>query len=164
MTVGHSPLVEAFLDDHKRMTRLIARLHEALGQEDAGVVRALAEELDRVAGPHIEFEEQVLYPLVARERDAAYARQLYAEHSAVRDALAQLLAKERLDEAEAARLKAGIGVGLEHAASCGTLVSHLGALPEKEQEQALATLVELQRKARNWTDLSERTVPGKDGG
>ena len=150
------PLVQAFLRDHREMSRLIYQLVNALDNEDLATSRALAKQLDVVAGPHIAFEEQVLYPLVSkRTRDVTFVRSLYAEHERTRDAV-QILASDRdIDSELRQQLLDGMRGGLDHADHCGTLISHLADLTETEQEQALKQLTQFQAEKRRWTELTK---------
>lgn len=150
-----SQLVQSFLEDHRRMTRLLARVHRALEDGQVATARDLAEELDRVGGPHIDFEEQVLYPLIAGAVDRALAQRLYEEHAVVRKAIAQLLetAPAKLERDTVAGLLDSFHVGLDHASNCGTLASHLDGLPASKREQALETLQALRELGRRWTTL-----------
>ena len=70
MAVEWPPLATAFVDDHKQLTRALKQLKDALGRHDLSEAKRIAEELDRAAGPHILFEEEFLYPEVARRAAA----------------------------------------------------------------------------------------------
>ena len=163
MNVRQKPqVVEEFLDDHRQMTRLLARLDEALERHQLHGAQQLAGELNCIAGPHIDFEEHVLYPLVGLSRDPQFVEQLYREHQSVREAIEQLLYLDAdcLTDVVIAELRSKLAVGLDHAKSCGTLVSHLAALPRNEQKQALAKLQTTRRTGRLWTELPERITHG----
>jgi len=62
---GDSPLGRAFVEDHKHMIGGVAKLKQALEQRGTTEAKQIAEDLDRVVGPHIQFEETVLYARVA---------------------------------------------------------------------------------------------------
>ena len=87
MATKSSPLTKAFLDDHREMTRRIAGLLDALKRGDAPAAFQFADELDRVAGPHIEFEEAVFYPLLVEARGREFVGRLYREHGEGRHAV-----------------------------------------------------------------------------
>ena len=44
--------------------------------------------------------------------------------------------------------------GLDHAISCGTLLSHVTSLDQKRQDEMLARLLDLRRIGRRWSELS----------
>jgi hypothetical protein len=156
MNIQHPPpLVRAFLEDHRQLTRLLAKLRKALGHGDWKTSQNLARQLNALGGPHIDFEENVLYPLVRKLRGPRFAGQLYQEHQVVRQALEQLLSlpAQPPGGTALADLAGKVKMGLKHAESCGTLVSHLQALPSQEQAQALAKLQQLRSEGRKWTEL-----------
>lgn len=153
------PKVSAeFLEDHQVFTRLLHRLMGALRQRDNAQARSLAEELDRTAGSHIEFEESVLYPAVGRVHGREFMLKLLGEHHTALDAIRKLLAagpREPLDEGTRQQIERGIEVALEHVESCGTLVSHLSTLGPAEQADALERLEECRRLGHRWSELAE---------
>lgn len=138
------------------MTRLLAQLTAALRNGDNELARQLADELDLVAGPHIQFEENVLYPLVAKSEGSAFARQLYGEHRATLRGLKQIVSHSRkrpLTETYRRDVLRDIQLGLNHAESCGTLVSHLGDLSAHEEDAAVKQHELLRQQQRRWTEL-----------
>jgi hypothetical protein len=48
---------------------------------------------------------------------------------------------------------------LEHAQSCGTLLTHLTALPPDEQNELLARLEHIRERGRSWSELANRKQP-----
>ena len=62
-------LQTAFVDDHQTMTRGYVDLLEAIQSRDFALASQTAARIDELAGPHIEFEEQCLYPEVTKNRD-----------------------------------------------------------------------------------------------
>lgn len=154
-TVQHA-LEEEFAADHRELTRGFARLLELLQSGNDEEARGLADHIDQVAGPHVEFEETVLYPAVARAEGQDFAAQLYAEHRTVFDAVAWLLehsAEEPIDESTRQRLIEQVQTGLDHAVSCGSLMGHLTALEESQHETFLKQLLECRESGRRWTEL-----------
>jgi hypothetical protein len=138
------------------MSRLIYQLVKALDNEELATSRTLAKKLNLVAGPQIAFEEQELYPLVSkRTRDVTFVRSLCAEHNRTRDAVEILVSGRDINNELRQQLLRGMRNGLDHTEHCGTLISHLADLTEKEQEQALNRLTQLQTEKRRWTELSK---------
>ena len=150
--------MDAFLDDHRRMTRLLRDVAVALQKRDVQTAKSLARELDVVAGPHIEFEEEVLYPATASSSGPDFQKKLLSEHEQVCSGLARLLAAdtEQLRDAQFLRsVEDAIRGGLKHAESCGTLVSHLETFTTEQQQQAFDRLQQLKRTPRRWTEQLE---------
>lgn len=168
-----TPLGQSFIEDHRHLMRGLLRLKKALQRDDLREARRIGEELDRVAGPHIRFEEEVLYPEVVRSRGGEYTGQLYEEHRIGRRLLERLRDHkdtDRLEPAEQASLVEQSQTTLNHAISCGTLLSCITTLDESRQEELLAMLLDLRRRPTRWTELSgSRTVAAtaqgpEDGG
>jgi hypothetical protein len=151
-----SPLDQAFLDDHRAMMDGLAGIVECLEAADLEGAVALAETVDRQAGAHIRFEEDVLYREVARARGAEYASRLYAEHQRVRRGIETLLAcrgERRLGTEVRRQVLEDVRVGLDHAVSCGTLLSLLTPLDAEAQQAMLDRLLELRKLATPWHAL-----------
>jgi hypothetical protein len=168
MAVEWPPLATAFVDDHQQLTRALKQLKDALGRHDLSEAKRIAEELDRAAGPHILFEEVFLYPEVARARGRDYIDRLYEEHRAGRDLLTRVLAlrsdsRRRLGDEEQARLLQQAEMMLDHAVSCGTLLSYLTTLDQTTQKEYFAALLALRQQAKRWTEIPE-PAPGQDHG
>lgn len=156
MAIRETDLEEEFVDDHRVMTQTISALLEALRAGRDAEAREIAEDLDRRAGPHIAFEEAVMYPQVARVSGESVAQQLYDEHRTVLAGLEQLLnhrGSTPLGEEQRAQVIAKMQTGLDHAISCGSLLSHLTALDPQIQQQMLDRLHEYRREGTRWTTL-----------
>lgn len=149
-----SELVQTFLEEHRTLMRGLSTILEKVESEDFIGARKQADELDQMAGPHIQFEEEVLYPEVGRAQGRELERQLKDEHSTIRRAIQRL---SQVDEVQAsdprfrAELATALRTGVRHAESCGTLISHLEELSAKQQRQALGRLVQLRGQGQRWT-------------
>lgn len=157
MNTNKLELSKEFLHDHQRMTRMLSEIVGDLKRGDTAHAQSLAEELDHFAGPHIAFEESVLYPTVGTAQGEPYRRKLLAEHDAARDGLKLLLSandSQLYDAAFRRRVLGALQTGLKHAESCGTLVSHLQQLSSRECDQAKANLQRLRQSACRWTELA----------
>ena len=154
-------LAAAFTEDHRHFTRGLSRLLKALEDDDLAAAVELADDLDRVVGPHIEFEEEVFYPEVARARGGDYVRQLYLEHRIGQNALRALLA-HRTDAALAPRerddLIAQLRTAQDHALSCGTLLSHITCQGPEAQQRMLEQRNEMLERGHRWTQLPAKGI------
>lgn len=152
-----SRLARTFAEDHKHLTRGLSRLLEAVRAADDAAARGLADEIDRVAGPHIEFEEEVFYPEVAKTRGREFIEGLYEEHAMGRRALEALLALPPgapLAAAEREAITGQLKTALEHALSCGTLLSHINTRDADLETRMLARRDEIEARGRRWTELA----------
>lgn len=133
---------------------------DAVERNDPADMKSRADELDRAAGPHIEFEEHVLYPTVTEDRGKDFGAVLRREHQVARSAL--LFIREQDDQplapAERARVLEQLRVGLEHAVACGSLLSHLTVSDDDEQKKMLNTLEEYRQQNLRWTDLDGQSA------
>jgi hemerythrin-like domain-containing protein len=154
-----SPLTKAFLDDHREMTRRIAGLLDALKRGDAPAAFQFADELDRVAGPHIEFEEAVFYPLLVEARGREFVGRLYREHGEGRHAVKTLLERKKagqaIDPRDREELIREVETAMDHAGTCGTLLSHVATLDDERQAELLEELEKFRKQHHRWSELEE---------
>ena len=150
-----SSLKEEFTRDHRKLTRGYLAIARALEKNELEKAKALADELDQVAGPHIEFEEEFLYPHVAEKRGDPFAARLYDEHSEILEAIRELRQCTEMSIENQKLLSDGMQVGLQHAATCGTLLSHLSVLPGPVQTQLLEEYLRLKKTGKRWTQLND---------
>lgn len=144
-----------FLADHKKLTQGFQKLIAAVEENSPEETRRLADELDLVAGPHIEFEEHTLYPTVEGARGAEFGKALRREHQVARTALQFLQSQNSspLSNDDRARVLEQLRVGFDHAVACGSLLSHLTVMTPVEQGEMLATLRSLRTQKLRWTEL-----------
>jgi len=153
------PLHDAFLEDHRKLTRGLSGLIAALAAHDMPGARRTAERLDREAGPHMAFEETVFYPACERFLGEGKTDTLYDEHAEGQAAVRWLLDHEdgdRLGPADRARLLAQVRVALDHAIGCGSLLSYVERLEPAERRRMLERLLALRREGPRWTSLATR--------
>ncbi len=152
-----SPLVREFLTDHQLMSKLLTETVAHLEKKNDAAALASAIRLDKVAGPHIAYEESELYPRISGEKLMSdTTRAMYDEHREAALALKRLLDSSStngpLQEAQRQQIIAGLKTGITHAEHCGSLISLLDALPAPEQEESLANLLEYRERGRSWTE------------
>ena len=155
-----SPLSQAFAEDHRHMTRGFWKMRKILEADDLPAAKQLADTIDRVVGPHIEFEESVYYPALRKILGDEFIDRLYAEHQIGRAVLLELdklSVDSKLTEAQRHILVKRIKKALEHAVSCATLLSHLDELDENRQQIMLDQLEQLRATGHRWTELNETT-------
>ncbi|MFY9255370.1 MAG: hemerythrin domain-containing protein [Fuerstiella sp.] len=153
-------LEKEFIADHSSTSRGLKALKDALTSNGDAVLEA-ARELDRIAGPHIAFEEQWLYPLVAKSRGHEFQHHMTSEHDEVVKALAEIKACDDLatvSAASKAEWQRHLQTGLDHVVTCGTLLSHLSTLDETERAEMLQRLQDLRDVGILWTELAAKKV------
>ncbi|HSF14875.1 MAG TPA: hemerythrin domain-containing protein [Vicinamibacteria bacterium] len=152
-------LQEAFLRDHRVLTRGLTEVVELVEEDRFREAATRAWELDAAAGAHIEFEEARFYPEVEKARGAAYVDTLYDEHQsgveAIR-ALEELDTSDAVDPEQKELILKHLRRALQHAVSCGTLLSHVTAMSEEDQRDLLDALEGFRENGRRWTQLERR--------
>lgn len=149
-------LAAEFVRDHREMTRLLLALLESLERQDDAQAMQYADELDRLAGPHIQFEEALLYPTVGRSVGKPFEQQLLLEHQQPLTAIRFLLQhpkSEPLSPVKREALLRQVRVGVDHVERCGRLLSHLTSLDEPTQTRYLQELRHLRSVGRRWSEL-----------
>ena len=150
-------LKQEFIKDHQKLTRGFAQIIKAVKDCKWSDATAAAKELNREGGPHIAFEEDVLYPRVAQSRSEQSVRHLYEEHQ---DAIAAIQFLSTHSEGAditpdtKVELVNKLQTSLDHAVSCGTLLSYLTVLDESMQDELLAKLEQHRAEGKSMTDLA----------
>lgn len=154
-----SELQEEFLGDHRVLSRGLKEILQALEGDRGDEAVARARELDRQAGAHMAFEEEIFYPRLAEIHGEAFVDRLVSEHEvgqrAIR-ALARHRPGEPIEAAERERIVADLETALGHVLSCGTMLSELDSGDRRADDAALGRLRELRDSGERWT---ERTYP-----
>ena len=150
-----SELEAAFREDHQQLMRGLRAVLRALeARDDASAVR-LARELDRAAGPHMAFEEEVFYPRVAESRGQDFVDGLVSEHAVGQRAISVLAesgVEASMTEAQRAQLIEDLELALSHALSCGTLLSEIRESEPERERQELERLRELRERGQRWSE------------
>ncbi len=154
-------LLRAFQEDHARLGDGFFRLSERLRANDPDGARAVARELDELAGPHIGFEEEDFYPRLVPILGSADVDRLRAEHDLALDTIRMLLEDAgAFDEAQRAELLRGSEQMESHIAECGELFQALAQMPLEEQADLRARLMEWRRRRPHWTELHAMLASG----
>jgi hemerythrin-like domain-containing protein len=149
-----SALQQEFLDDHRVLIAGIKGIIEALEGGDSAKAVALASELDRQAGAHMAFEEEVFYPRLAEVYGEEFVTQMVSEHEAGQRAVRTLLAKNHdqpLTAEQREHVLEDLDVALKHVMSCGTMLSELSSGAEGQDARALERLRRLRDQGERWT-------------
>lgn len=151
-------LTQAFREDHAVLGRGFHDLSTCLRSSDLDQARVVADDLDRNAGAHIAFEEEVFYPALRKLLSDADSDRFHGEHGmglrAVRTLL-QLGKDESLPEGRIRDILADSEVMERHIAECGEVFGALARIPENEGRQMLSRLEELRELSPRWTEYAE---------
>jgi len=153
-------LRQAFSEDHRVLTRGLTGVVDALREADLAQAVRRAEELDRRVGPHMAFEEQVYYPELRLVLGDRFVDRLYHEHALGLDAVRRLIRHDPAQPLpERERIVEELTTALEHARSCGTLLSHLTRLDPGTLGAMRQALEELRRRELRWTEVGSTVAP-----
>ena len=156
-----SALQQEFLDDHRVLISGLRDIITAIETDELERAVETAKRLDREAGAHMAFEEEVFYPQLARTYGDEFVERMVAEHEAGHRAIKSLIARQdapRLAAEERSEILDDLGVALKHVMSCGTMLSELGTGKADVDEGALDHLRTLRDRAEPWS----RRSYGKD--
>lgn len=149
-------LSKAFLEDHRHMTRGFWKLRKALESDDIAAAIEIAGSIDETVGPHIEFEEEVYYPALREILGREFVDRLYAEHGIGQGVLQEVLhlgEKQDIEPEVRDDLVDRTSQTLQHAVSCGTLLSHLDSLAPERQQEMLDKLAAIRKRGHLWSEL-----------
>ena len=159
----------AYSEGHQRLVAGLRQIIQAIEQEDYATAVESAGEIDRLAGPHVEFEERYLYPVVEEIDGEATASRLYTQHV---HSIATLHELEHWPEGVAPhadvrqRWLCSLRSAVEHAAQTHALLNYLGGMPLAQKQQMLRRHEALQQHGHRWSELhptdmnqDQRTFP-----
>lgn len=152
-----SELIKAFQEDHRVLGRGFYEISTALRGGDMAKAKDWAARVDREAGAHIAFEEEVFYPRLRELVGEEETDRLYDEHGEglrVVQRLKTLGDEEGLDDSARQELLEFSEEMENHIAECGTLFGTIGRIPPAEQDALLSKLLEWRRKAPTWSDFA----------
>ncbi|MDH3254787.1 MAG: hemerythrin domain-containing protein [Acidobacteriota bacterium] len=155
MTTVREELEVAFLEDHRLLTTGLERIAAALANDDLETAIEAADVVDQNVGPHMRFEEEEYYPRLRSLLGDAFVNQLYHEHGEGQEAIRRLVSAghgNTLSPSAREEVAGLVKTALEHALSCGTLLSHLGSFDESEQRLLGERLDALRRLGTRWTE------------
>jgi hypothetical protein len=154
-----SKLAQEFLEEHRHLTRGLYQIRQAIEGDDLEAASQQAEQLDRLVGAHMEFEEEVFYPELVDRLGDRFVSRLYEEHEEGQTAVKTLLTNSTvpLDPVAKEQLLGQVQTALDHAISCGTLLSHIGDLEPAEEERVMERWQEIHQRSPRWTELPARS-------
>lgn len=155
-----SDLQNAFLSDHRRLIQSMTALRAALESGEDQRARELANEVDLIAGPHMEFEEQHFYPFLKPRIGKQRVLRFYREHAEGKRALTLLLDAPTdvpFEDELRQRALAGLDTALQHALGCGAVMAEIHGLDPLQQTDLLRELQVARERGRRW---SEGAHPG----
>lgn len=149
-----TPLIAEFLKDHQQFSRLLYQISKLLQEGKIDLARERARDLDRIAGPHIAYEEAELYPRLSElGAKGVSEKMLVNQHHEALNAVRALIDAESPDKQSLEAIQTGFQGALAHAEHCGSLISLLNGLDENAQAASLETLKTFREGGKKWTEL-----------
>ena len=164
MTEPASVLMNAFREDHAKLGTEFHELSTCLRGGDLDGAKRAARVLDRDAGAHIAFEEEVFYPRIAALLDRDEAARLLAEHSEGFEVVARLCVeqgKTPLSRETQQQLLAQSERMESHIAECGEMFEAIGRIPAPEQRALYDALITWRKRAPSWRSYLAERVNGR---
>lgn len=149
-------LRNVFSSGHQNLEFGLRQMIDAIVERDYGGVAAIADDLDRTSGPHVEFEERYVFPAVEQEAGEAYATQLYDDLAELLDTLVELRELQAYDlpsQQTRQRWLANLRRGLKNLNSTLSLFNYLRATSDEEKRRLLERHRSLCRRAHRWSQL-----------
>lgn len=141
-----------FRNDHRQIRDLIMNLIRAFIQNDILKAEKLLFILNEIAGPHFQFEEEVLYPELIPVYGPEYINKLYIDHDLVIARvikLKELISKSKLSPEEldkGLRLLEGL---FPHLTDCEGLSIMVETLNEKTIQHITKNMEDTRKKNNN---------------
>lgn len=144
------------LRGHRQLAEGLSGTIAVLERGDFGTAAKLADELDRDAGPHVEFQERYLFPVVEEQQGEAIAVKLYDELGSV---VATLMELQRLSSglSPSATMKRrwlrSLRRGLRHLRRTRPMFACLAEQPIRRKAELLRRHERLRRRPHRWSQL-----------
>jgi hypothetical protein len=132
---------EGFRNEHREARDIFLGIGEALGRRDQATIAELMGKADAGIGPHMRYEEEVMYPALAPLYGDEYVEKMLADHDrafGVAGRLMELASHDPItdeDVEEGNRIIRGL---LPHVTDCDGLVLAIEVLPEERQRELFA--------------------------
>lgn len=156
-------LFAAFREDHAVLGRGFHDLSQSLRVRDIAVACAAADNVDRLAGAHIAFEERYFYPALVSLLGEDEVARLRREHQTGLSVIQELKAAsedEPVTDSQWPSLLERSQEMEQHIAECGELFGAMGRIEAAERDALYQHLLELRRQAPRWSDLAGESTAG----
>jgi len=143
-TTTQSDLVEfteGFRNEHRAGRDTFLSIAQALQARDSARINELMGRANALIGPHMQYEEQVMYPELAVLFGDEYVERMVADHDrafAVASTLMEIAAKPEISDADIEVGNTAIRHLLPHVTDCDGLVLAVEVLPADAQQRIFA--------------------------
>jgi hypothetical protein len=128
--------VEGFRDEHRAARDALLGIARALRARDRDAIGKLMMELDAGVGPHMRYEEEVMYPALTAVFGTDYIERMLEDHDRGYGMGARLMEIASQDPITEEGIEEGVALiqrQLPHITDCDGLVLAIEVLPEERQ-------------------------------
>jgi hypothetical protein len=129
---------EGFRSEHRAGRDIFLAIGQALGNRDRVRIGELMDQANTLIGPHMQYEEQVMYPELAALFGDDYVERMLADHDrafAVSGTLMEIASKSEITDADVAAGNEAIQHLLPHVTDCDGCVLAIEVLPADAQQR-----------------------------
>lgn len=151
--------VDGFRTEHREALQAFLGIAEAFRQRDGARIGELMGMANAGIGPHMQYEEETMYPSLVQFLGADYVAKMLSDHDrafGVAGRLMELAGHQPItddDIAEADSLVKGL---IPHVSDCDGLVVFLELLPEREQRALCASRDRAVKEGLSMMEWGER--------
>jgi hypothetical protein len=129
---------EGFRDEHRAGRDTFLEIGRALRERDTARIAELMGNANAIIGPHMQYEEQVMYPELAVLFGDEYVERMLSDHDrafVVASTLMEIASKPEITEADVDAGNDAIQHLLPHVTDCDGLVLAIEVLPSDAQQR-----------------------------
>jgi hypothetical protein len=132
---------EGFRGEHRAARDIFLAIGQSLRERDGARIGELMGEANAEIGPHMQYEEEVMYPALASLYGDEYVERMMEDHDrafGVAGRLMEIASKEEITDDEIEEGNVLIQNLLPHVTDCDGLVLAIEVLPEEAQRRIFA--------------------------
>jgi len=132
---------EGFRNEHRAARDIFLGIGRALAERDAPRIADLMAQANEIIGPHMQYEEEEMYPALAPLYGSGYVERMLEDHDrafGVAGRLMQLAEHDPITDEDVAEGNGLIERMLPHVTDCDGLVLAIEVLPEARQHGIFA--------------------------
>ena len=129
--------VEGFREEHRAALHAFLGMAEAFRRRDAAQIRELMSKANVGIGPHMRYEEEIMYPELARFFAPGYIEKMLQDHDrafGVAGRLMELAAHDPITDGDIEEADRLIRGQVPHASECDGLALFIELLPAESQK------------------------------
>jgi hypothetical protein len=129
--------VEGFRTEHREALHALLGISEAFRQRDAARIGELMAKVNAGVGPHMQYEEETMYPQLVQFLGPEYVEKMVSDHDrgfGMAGRLMELAAHDPITDADIAEADRLVKGQIPHVSDCDGLVVFIELLPPAQQQ------------------------------